>query len=90
MSATPSLIQARETSSPLTRRTFLPYVGLLCDGPEPHYADLPRVSTDGPTGAVECGECGAAMSVVDIITVERKASWSGLSYLGRGRRYFGQ
>jgi len=76
-------------ASTLTRRTFLPFVALLCNGDEPHYAPMPRVHTDGPTGDVRCGECGEAMSVVDIITVDREASWASLSYLARGRRYFG-
>lgn len=78
-----------DLSSRLTQRTFLPFVALLCSGLEPHYSDLPRVSAEEATGAVECSRCGAPMSVVDIITVEAKPSWSDLRYLGRGRRYFG-
>lgn len=81
--------ETRSAASTLTRRTFLPFVALLCDGDEPHYAPMPRVHSDGPTGAVHCGECGQAMSVVDIITVEEAADWSSLGYLSRGRRYFG-
>ena len=76
-------------ASRLTQRTFLPSVGLLCIGPEPHYSDMPSVDAYGATGTVECAECGAPMSVVDIIVVEQKASWSSLRYLARGRRYFG-
>src|SRR5437868_6260685 len=79
----------RERSNPLARRTLLPHVGLLCNGDVEHYAPMPNVYTDGPTGAVACGECGAPMSVVDVITVEARAYWSSLSYLARGRRYFG-
>lgn len=76
--------------SELTRRTFLPMSGLLCNGPEAHFAEMPIVHTDGPTGGVRCGECGASMRVVDIIVVENTATWADLDYLrGKRRRYFG-
>jgi hypothetical protein len=79
----------REHGNPLTRTTHLPRVGLLCEGIEPHFSAMPSVYSEGASGPVECIDCGAPMSVVDIITVEKRASWSSLNYLARGRRYFG-
>lgn len=79
------------TASPshLTRRTFLPIPALICNGDSSHYAPMPTVYADGIGGPVHCSECGATMSVVDIITVEPEADWSSLRHLSRGRRYFG-
>lgn len=53
---------------------------LLCKSDVEHLATMPRVSTDGVTGTVECEECGAAMVVVDILTVDRNPTWASLSY----------
>ncbi len=54
---------------------------LYCDGPTPHICGVPRISSDyGATGPVECAECGAGMSLVDVITVERHPTWGSLSF----------
>ncbi len=85
----PEIPTTQELANRMTQRTFLPQVALLCNGNEPHYSPMPSVSAENATGDVECRECGAPMFVVDIITVQSHVSWSELSYLARGRRYFG-
>lgn len=73
-----------------TTRTHFPTPMLLCRGLEPHISMMPDVrDTAGATGDVICAECSEPMSIVDVLTVAERASWSGLRFERRVvRRYF--
>lgn len=54
---------------------------LLCTGDIQHTAPMPRVRSEGITSTdLRCEECGAAMVLIDVITVDRAPTLSSLAY----------
>lgn len=72
----------------ISEQQWNPIRMLLCRGDEPHISDLPKVgSVEGATGEIRCVLCGEAMSLVDVLVIERDARLEDLAFRSRPPLY---